>query len=89
MNWKAVVNDSCTILRNQHGDLYDEEFESLTTYIMNLERGDVGEFRSTHWKGDVQCFLKDMCDMVYYVFRKDMNKEYRELQCYINDLTHP
>jgi len=88
MNWKDVVDKSWTIVRNQHGGLYDEDFESLTKYIIHVERGYVCEFRSTHWKDDLDQFLHDICNLVYCVSRTDMKKEYLELKHYITDLIH-
>ena len=85
MLWKPVVEKSLKILRQNDGDLYDDEFNQMTEYIKNLEQKKPGSFRSSHW-ATFDLFIEQIPTVIYYVSREDFKDEYGEIHEYVNGL---
>ena len=66
-------------MRNQHGYLYDPDFEEAVRYVATLDSGEITHFDTGEWK-DFGKWLDNMAQLVYYVAREDVKSDFDEIK---------
>ena len=79
MQWKETLYIARDIMQNQHGDLYDSDFEEAIRHISTLDSGEISQFDTGEWK-DFGKWLDNMAQLIYYVARADVKKDFDEIK---------